>query len=156
LVGSHFSENLIQIRLKENFMEKNAVSLKMIFFLLLSIGLFSSNTLAQSSDGFGDLKLQVVAGKPAIFDDKPVAGGKYPAGDATVSIYKPNVDFFFEDYTDYKGQLLIRALPAGLNNYKILFWDFKADRWSAEGSVIIKNGELSTKLVELKRETWYG
>jgi hypothetical protein len=66
------------------------------------------------------------------------------------------VDFIFEDLTDYQGQLILRDLPAGLNKYEIVFWDFRGDRWSGEGSVSIKNGELATKSVELKRETWSG
>ncbi|MDD1751871.1 MAG: hypothetical protein LUQ38_02125 [Methanotrichaceae archaeon] len=128
----------------------------MICLLLLLAGLLSSNTFAAPLDSNGSLRLQVVAGLPRYFNDPSLTGGKYPAGDATVSIYKSDLNFSFEDYTNYQGQLMIRDLPAGLNKYQILFWDYRGDIWSGEGSLVIKNGELSTKLVELKRETWSG
>ncbi|MDD1751765.1 MAG: hypothetical protein LUQ38_01585 [Methanotrichaceae archaeon] len=128
----------------------------MICLFLLLAGLLSSNTFAAPLDSNGTLILQIVAGKPAAFNSHPLTGGKYPASYADVSISKPDLDFFFEDFADNQGQLTIWELPAGLNKYKILFGDLRGDMWSGEGSVAIKNGELSTKLVELKRETWSG
>jgi hypothetical protein len=57
-------------------------------------GIFIFKFLAELLVGFGDLKPQVVAGKPAGFSDLSLPGRKYPASPATVSIYKPNVDFY--------------------------------------------------------------
>ena len=137
-------------------MGRNELPLRMICLFLLLAGLLSSNNLAAPLDSNGSLRLQVVAGKPAAFNDPSLAGGKYPASNAFVSISKPGLDFVLENVTNKEGQLIIRDLPAGLNKYKILFWDFHGDRWLGEGSVVIKNGELSTKLVELKKETLAG
>ena len=44
---------------------------------LLLVGLLASNTIAQA--GTGSLELQVVARKPGVFTDSPLASGKYPA-----------------------------------------------------------------------------
>ena len=49
--------------------------LRMICLFLLLIELLASN--AFEVPGFGTLELQVVAGKPAIFTDPSLTGGKY-------------------------------------------------------------------------------
>ncbi|MCJ7443357.1 MAG: hypothetical protein MUO26_02295 [Methanotrichaceae archaeon] len=93
------------------------------------IGLLSSNTLADPLDGNGSLGLQVVAGAPEAFNDRSLAGGQYPAGNATVSIYRQDSDFLFEGYTDKQGQLIVRDLPVGLTKYEILWGDFHENWW---------------------------
>jgi len=134
-------------------MGRNGLPLRMICLFLLLAGLLSSNTFAEILVGHGHLKLQVVSEKPATFDSRPLEGGKYPASYANVSISKPDLDFLFENFTNKQGQLTIRDLPVGLNKYRITWRDFRGDMWSGEGSVVIKNDESSTKLLELRRET---
>ncbi|MDD1753401.1 MAG: hypothetical protein LUQ38_09985 [Methanotrichaceae archaeon] len=137
-------------------MGKNGLPLIMIFLCLFLAGLLSLNILAAPLDSNGSLRLQVIAGMPRVFNDPPLAGGKYPAGDATVSVFRSDLDFFFKDFTDNQGQLTVQNLPVGLDKYRITWRDFRGDMWLGEGSVVIKNGELSAKLVELKRETFSG
>ena len=133
-------------------MERNRLSLRMICLFLLLAGFLSSNTLAAPLDGNGSLKLQIIACAPGTFNDPSLAEGKYPAGDATVTIYRQDSDFSFEGYTDRLGQLIVQDLPVGQNKYEILWADFRGDSWISKGSVYIKKGELSAELVDLKRD----
>ena len=133
-------------------MGRNRLPLKrMICLFLLFAGFLSSNTLAAPLDDSGSLRLQVMAGAPGTFNDPSLAEGKYPAGDATVSIYRLDSDFSFEGYTDRLGQLIVQDLPVGLNKYEIVWGDLRGDRWIGKGSAYIKKGELIEELVELKR-----
>lgn len=97
---------------------------RLICLFLLLIGLLSPNTLAAPLESSGSLGLQVVAGAPEAFNDRSLAGGKYPAGNATVSIYRQDSDFLFEGSTNKQGQLIVQDLPVGLSKYEIVWWDF--------------------------------
>jgi hypothetical protein len=125
--------------------------IKPICILLLSATVLASNALAQF--GFGNLELQVVAGKPAVFSDHPLASGKFLASNATLSIYQPEFNFSYNGSVDQLGKLIIRDLPAGLNNYEISWRDFQGDMWGAKGSVFIKRASMEKEFVELK---WIG
>ena len=134
-------------------MGRKRLFLRLICLFLLLTGLLYSNTNASPEVSEGALELQVVAGAPEVFNDRSLAGGKYPAGNATVSIYRQDSDFLFEGYTNKQGQLIVRNLPVGLNKYEIVWWDFRGDSWRGEGSISIAKNSLLKKLVELKRET---
>ena len=137
-------------------MGRNGLPLIMICLFLLLAGLLSSNILAAPSSGYGTLEFQVVAGKPAVFSDPSLTGGKYRASNAHVSIYQNESDFSFDDHTDKEGQLILWELPVGLNKYEILFFDLNGDPWKGEGSVFIKSDSWEKKFVELKKEILAG
>jgi len=135
-------------------MRKFMLPIILICLLFLLIGSLASNALAQAS--FGTLELQVVAGKPADFNDPPLTGGKYRASNAMVLIYpkdQPDSGFSFDGYADKEGIVIAKDLLVGPNKYEIAFYDFKGDLWKAEGLVYIKGGSWEKKFVELKKET---
>jgi len=132
-------------------MRKNWLLLICLFLLL--VGLLASNTIAQA--GTGSLELQVVAGKPADFNDPPLTGGKYRASNAYVLIYpmaQSYSGFSFDGYTDKEGQVIAKDLPTGIHKYEISFFDLNGNKWKGEGSVYIKSGSSQKKLIELKKE----
>ena len=135
-------------------MREDRLPIELICIFLLLLGLLVSNTFAQAS--FGTLELQVVAGKPADFNDPPLTGGKYRASNANVLIYpkdQPDSPFSYDELTDDEGKFIARELLVGPNKYEISFTDFKGDLWKAEGLVYIKGGSWEKKFVELKKET---
>ena len=141
-------------RIEGKFLRRNLLLLWMISFALLT-GVLSPNTIADplpTIDGNGSLRIQVMAGVPGSFNDGSLADGKYPASDATISIYRQDPDFSFEGYTDKQGQLIVSDLPIGPNKYEIVWWDFRGDRWIGKGSVYIKKSEMLAELVDLKRD----
>ena len=101
----------------------------------------------------GSLELHVVSAVPGVFNEIPLANGKYPAGNASVSIYQPDLNFSYKGSADKLGKLIIKDLPTGLNNYEISWPDFRGDRWGAKGSVFIKRDSREKESVELK---WIG
>jgi hypothetical protein len=127
---------------------------KPICILLLLVTVLASNALAQSN--YGTLELQVLAGKPAVFSDPPLTGGKYRASYAHVLIYpkdQPDSPFSYDELTDKEGKLIVREVFVGPNKYEISFIDMNGDLWKTEGLVYIKRGSWEKKLAELKKST---
>jgi len=132
-------------------MRRNRMPLRMICLFLLLIELLASNAFAVP--GFGTLELQVVAGKPAIFTDPSLTGGKYRASFASVSIYPIIPEFSYNGSTDKEGKIIVPDLRVGLAKYEISFIDHNEGLWKGEGSVFIKSDSWEKKFVELKKET---
>jgi hypothetical protein len=135
-------------------MQKDNLPTKQICLFLLLLGLLTSNTFAQGN--YGTLELQVVAGKPAVFSDPPLTGGKYRASNAHVLIYprdQPDSPFSYDEFTDKEGKLIVREVFVGPNKFEVSFIDMNGDLWRTEGLVYIKRGSWEKKLIELKKAT---